>query len=682
MPLTSALTTALTAALSAEDPREGLQVALDAVRKVDVSGFDAASRALVEATLASLRARTEEREQLRVDRERLDLLSQASFEGLFFHVGGDIFFANARVAELLGRTVEEFLEPNALRRDVAPEDVDRVLEHMASGRDDCYVITCVRKDGTRFLAELQAKQGTLGERPIRVVAVRDVTERELQANKLRESEARMRGLAEEAFDMIAISRDGIVLDVGGRTQQLLARAPEQIIGRPILEFVAPSVQVMTRQALLEQRAGPFESLLLAADGELVPAEIVAAHATFQGQPVRLTGLRDLREAKRAEAERHRLQARIERGQRLQALGVLAGGVAHDFNNLLQGIIGNAALLEGDALTEEQCTTVDAIKTAGRRAAELTRQLLAYAGHRSIPVSEPVDVGALLRELQRVLSARLSTTAELRLDIGPSTMVLGDSATLSQVLMNLLTNASDALEGQPGRIDVGVRTLDHPDERWDDALGATVGPGRWVEVTVRDDGVGMDAATRARIFEPFFTTKATGHGLGLAGCLGILTAHGGAVLVETTPGHGSTFSVLLPASDRAPSSDPPEVPGIEPCRVLLVDDEALVLGQLERLLARRGFQIETATSGEAALERLPGVQPELIIMDFKMGGMSGLEVAQHIRDAGHDTPILLMSGYYDADAERLIELGVIQAFLPKPYDLQALAAAIARARASR
>ena len=287
---------------------------------------------------------------------------------------------------------------------------------------------------------------------------------------------------------------------------------------------------------------------------------------------------------------------------------------------------------------------------------------------------------MLEELRTALSGTLAANADLQLSLEPGCVVRGDAPALSQVFMNLLTNASDALGSKPGRIEVGVRRLDRPDARWDDALGVPVGPGNWIEVTVRDDGAGMEPATRARIFEPFFSTKAHGHGLGLAGCLGILEAHRGAVLVESAPGRGSVFSILLPAT-RGPAAreTPPETAGLEPCKVLIVDDDAIVRRQLARMLALRGFQVEEADSGEAALARLPAVMPELVVLDYKMTGINGLECAKQMRERGHTSPILMVSAHYDPDTEGLIDAGVIQAFLAKPYDLQGLSRAIARAR---
>ncbi len=290
----------------------------------------------------------------------------------------------------------------------------------------------------------------------------------------------------------------------------------------------------------------------------MPVLCVVADSTLDGQPVRAAGLRDLRPVRRLEAERRALEQRLERAQRLDSLGVLAGGIAHDFNNLLAGVLGNAELLREMVTGAEQRESAEAIVAAAQRAAALTRQMLAYAGQRDLGRREPVDLGELVAELRTLLGATLSKKARLELAVDARSVVLGNRATLSQVLMNLLTNASDALGDEAGVIEVRARRVTELDARWDGALGATVRPGDWVLIEVNDTGSGMDEATRGRVFEPFFSTKERGHGLGLAACLGIVSAHGGAVLVESEPGRGSCFSVLLPAGagEPAPSPRPP------------------------------------------------------------------------------------------------------------------------------
>src|SRR5690606_17759504 len=214
---------------------------------------------------------------------------------------------------------------------------------------------------------------------------------------------------------------------------------------------------------------------------------------------------------------------------------------------------------------------------------------------------------LVSDLRVLLSASLSKKAVLQIEVDADLAVLADLTRLTQVLMNLLTNASDALEGGEGTIRVSAQRTSDPDERWAHALGATVGPGDWVQIQVEDSGQGMSAATRERIFEPFFTTKTQGHGLGLAACLGIITSHGGALPVASAIGQGTCVSILLPAADVAPVCSSPSGVHAVPCHVLVIDDEALVRLQLRRCLESRGYQVTEAASGRAGLAALATAQ---------------------------------------------------------------------------
>jgi PAS domain S-box-containing protein len=525
-------------------------------------------RAETRAALAALLVEIgDERLQLR---ERTDLLSSASFEGLLIHADGKVIEVNDRLCEMHGYERQELLSGDILRMCVAPEDVPGVLAHMRDGFQGEYIVTGIRKDGSRFRSEVLSKQGRLGERPVRIGAIRDVTERE-----------------------------------------------------------------------------------------------------------------------RLEAERRGLEQQVQRAQRLDSLGVLAGGIAHDFNNLLAGVLGNAELLHERATTDDDKEIAAAILTAGQRAAALTRQMLAYAGQRDLGRREPVDLGDLVRELRTLLTATLSKKAELELAVDPGTVVLGDRVTLGQIVMNLLTNASDSLGDKPGRITVRVRRVSEVDARWDQAQGATVGPGRWVLVEVEDTGIGMDEPTRGRVFEPFFSTKERGHGLGLAACLGIARAHGGAVLVESELGRGSRFSMLLPATDAATPVEAALRPGptTRPCRVLLVDDEAIVRNQLRRSLELRGYSVVEAADGLAALAVLLPASPvgddvDVVILDMTMPDLDGAEVLRRLRAAGSRVPVVVSSGYLDVAVERRLPRGAFQGFLAKPYGATELVSAIERARATR
>ena len=633
-------------------------------------------------------------EQLQL-RERTDLLSSASFEGLLIHLDGKVIDVNDRLCEMHGYERHELLSGDILRMCVAPEDVPGVLAHMRGGYQGEYIVTGVRKDGSRFRSEVLSKQGRLGERPVRIGAIRDVTERERTHALLRESESRFRELADAAFDMTIFSRDGLILDVRGASERVLGRPCAELVGRSIFDFMAPSTVPAVQQMVSENRLGFIDVTAVDAAGNLVPTLAVVVQGTLDGRPVRVAGVRDMRAVQRLEAERRGLEQQVQRAQRLDSLGVLAGGIAHDFNNLLAGVLGNAELLHDRAATDEDKEIAAAIITAGQRAAALTRQMLAYAGQRDLGRREPVDLGDLVRELRTLLAATLSKKAELELAVDVDSVVMGDRVTLSQVVMNLLTNASDSLGESPGRITVRLRRVSEVDARWDQAQGATVGPGRWVLVEVEDTGVGMDEPTRGRVFEPFFSTKERGHGLGLAACLGIVRAHGGAVLVESELGRGSRFSVLLPATDAPTLVDAALRPGptTRPCRVLLVDDEAIVRSQLRRSLELRGYTVVEAADGHTALAALlPASGPaqadggaevvDVVILDMTMPDLDGAEVLRRLRAAGSRVPVVVSSGYLDVAVERRLPHGEFQGFLAKPYGATELVNVIERARAAR
>jgi PAS domain S-box-containing protein len=611
----------------------------------------------------------------------MQLLSAASFEGLMFHVDGVIFDANQRLAEMLGYEPSELLGDQSLRHGVAPEDLPKVLALMAEGYEGEYVITGVRKDGSRFRAELQAKQGKLGDRPVRVVAVRDVTARERTQALLRESETRLRNLAEATFDLTLFIRDGVIVDVAGSVDKLLGYTREEFVGRNAVEFVDPRYARATVEALAKDRVGVFETVAIAKTGEAIPFEVIAVHSTLQGEPVRMSAIRDLRPARRLEDERRKLQVDLERSQRLDSLGLLAGGIAHDFNNLLTGVLGYAELLQLDARDLLERERIQGIIDAAQRAASLTAQLLAYAGRKELGPRVPVDLSELLRELRVLFDVTLSKKARVSLSIEEHHVVLGNRATLTQVVMNLLTNASDALGADPGAIGVKLSRVTRPDARFARALGAKIGPGEWVLLEVTDTGCGMDEATQARIFEPFFSTKEQGHGLGLAASVGIVTSHGGAIVVESAPARGSKFSVLLPAHAGRPQAEPIDErrAPLTLLRVLIVDDEPIIRSQLSDALRARGYEVTEASNGHgalAALDQDAAHAPSLILLDMTMPDLSGIEVLRRIRESGSNVPVVLSSGYHDAALK--LDSSSFQGFLVKPYTLSQLFDALERA----
>jgi PAS domain S-box-containing protein len=621
-----------------------------------------------------------ERDELIRVQERLEMLSAASFEGIFAHVDGVIVDANQRLAELLGYEPSELLGEQTMRRCVGPEDIPAVLERLRTRYEGAYMITGVRKDGSRFRAELQSKQGTLGDKPVRVVAVRDVSERERTHALLRESEERLRDLAEQAFDFITYSKSGVAVEVSGGVEQVLGFKPAECIGKKLVEFVAPSSLSLAEQVLAEQRPGAYELVLLGNTGQQVPVEIVGVMSSLGGEPVRVDGVRDLREQRRQMQERRVLEEQLQRSRHLESLGVLAGGVAHDFNNLLVGVLGNAELLQCALSQPGDRELCQAIITAAQRAASLTSQLLAYAGQPELIRRQALDLGVLWRELDPGARARLPDNVELDVQLGPESVVVGDHAGISQVLMNLLTNASESFRGAGGTIEVRTSRVREPDERWDNALGAPVGPGDWVQIEVRDTGIGIDPANLGRLCEPFFSTKNKGQGLGLASCLGIVSSHGGALSVQSEPGRGSRFFVLLPACARvaAPAPAPPASVG-QPCKILVIDDESVVRSLLRRSLERRGYSVAEAGDGQAGIRAIREATPDLVVLDMTMPELDGAEVLRRIRADGFTMPILIASGHLDAAMESRLSGASFQGFLRKPFSVAELVTAIEAAR---
>ena len=613
-------------------------------------------------------------------RERMGLLSWASFEGLVFHVDGVVFDVNERLLEITGYEREDVLGEQLLKRCVAPEDLPEVARRMANRIEGAYVITGIRKDGSRYPVELQSKQGILGDRPVRVVAVRDVSERERAQALLRESEARLGELAAVAFDITVFSRAGVIVDVTGAFESIVGYSREQLVGHHILEFIANSDAPSVGRGIAQRRVGVSESIVLSASGEAIPMEVVAIESTLRGEPVRMSALRDLRPQKRLEQERRELERAFAQSQRLDGLGVLAGGIAHDFNNLLTAVLGGADLLQYELSEPRHRLLANTIVLAAQRAAGLTAQMLAYAGKSELGPRTAIDIGSLIEQLRFLLDATLSKKAQITLTIEEGKLVLGNRATLTQLLMNLLTNASDALLDEPGTIGVRMCSVERPDARFAHAIGAPVGPGQWLLIEVSDTGVGMVETTRMRIFEPFFTTKAHGHGLGLAACVGIVSSHGGAILVESEPGRGSTFSVLLPAHQgEVPARTLPTTrERAARHRILVVDDEPLLRVHLRHALESQGYEVIEAANGADGLLAVARDAPSAVVLDVTMPDLSGLEVLRRIRSSDRTVPVILSSGYHSAalDAER----DSFQAFLAKPYTLGELLDAVERALA--
>jgi len=424
--------------------------------------------------------------------------------------------------------------------------------------------------------------------------------------------------------------------------------------------------------LLDRRVGTLGVGTFGDEGVMPPTEheLWALRMISDQLAVALSRRLLSEERKRARKEREHLQAQFLQAQKMESLGLLAGGVAHDFNNLLVGVLGNASLAR-EVLPAGNAADayLDAIEIAGQRASELANQMLSYAGRASYEL-KPVDLAALLQEMLALLAASIPRTIRIDMKVlTEGTIIDADATQLRQVIMNLVTNAAQAIGDAPGLLCLVI------DEAQLEGRNA-------VMLRVSDDGCGMSPEVRARLFDPFYSTKKAGRGLGLAAVLGIVRGHGGEVEVETQAEQGTTFRIRLPRSAATvlrehtprPKLERPRAPG----RVLLIDDEELVRNLGQRIVERMGMQVMLAEDGQDGLQKFKA-EPEswaAVIIDLTMPKLSGAEVYEAVRAQHPTVPVLLSSGRPPTQLpgggndDRL-------AFIAKPYRTQDFVDALAR-----
>jgi signal transduction histidine kinase/ActR/RegA family two-component response regulator len=398
---------------------------------------------------------------------------------------------------------------------------------------------------------------------------------------------------------------------------------------------------------------------------------------------RMTGLAVERgraeEAIREQRERElKLEEQLRQAAKLEALGVLAGGIAHDFNNVLSTVLANAEFGRGLLATDSEVQSfLDNIVDASKRAGQLCQQMLSYAGRGSLS-SSIVEIGTLIPELSNLLQVALSKKITLEYALlDQPVYVDGDENQLLQVIMNLVTNAAEAIGENDGRIVVSTELAQY-DEKELHKLDpqAKLSPGEYLRLRVSDTGEGMGAETMTRIFDPFFTTKLPGRGLGLSAVRGIISRHGGAIQLVSELAKGTTFTVILPTVEHVPCvedvaiSSAPEI-GLK--RILVVDDESDLLYILSRILKRAGYEVLEAGDGQEALDIFTEHSEfiDCVLLDFSMPRLSGEEVQQSIRKVSKDLPIVMMSGFSEEEVvERFRESG-ISGCLQKPVSSEQL-----------
>ncbi|MFZ5442264.1 MAG: hybrid sensor histidine kinase/response regulator [Myxococcota bacterium] len=497
------------------------------------------------------------------------------------------------------------------------------------------------------------------------------------------TEEKFKALTLHSADIISLlDGEGRLLFNSPATVRINGFTPEELKDRDTFELIHPEDRERVGKMFADVLATPgavlsVEYRYLTKDGRWLWMEAVASNQ-LDNPAVRgvVANSRDISERKKAEHERLRLEQHLLHVQKLESLGVMAGGVAHDFNNLLAVILGEASVLRGAGLGLEANEALRNIETAARSAADLTRQLLAYAGQRTAQL-EATNLRALIDELAPLLRASARGDVELRLELADGVPpVRGDRGQLRQVLLNLVLNATEALDG-PGVVTVRLSRREVTLDELRGPLTAGFQPGPAVVLEVSDTGKGIPPDALPRIFDPFFSTKATGRGLGLAAVAGILRSHDAGLDVRSEPGRGTTFTLYFPPTKDVPAATPRAAGAKFRGRVLVVDDDALVVRTTARMLRGLGFECTAATSGREAIE-LFGREPAawtLVVCDVLMPGLSGPDTVQRLRAARADVPVLFVSGY-TADPVSVAE-DAHTLFLGKPFDAVSIAQAVRR-----
>ena len=480
-----------------------------------------------------------------------------------------------------------------------------------------------------------------------------------------------------------IAQDGTTTFINPAGERLTGYKANELVGKDWWQLFYPGEeQKQVEQLLQELERGEVrdhEMTLRTKDG----GQRTLSWSSTQrvGDTGGMIGIgRDVSERRRVEEERRTLEAQVQHAQKLESLGVLAGGIAHDFNNLLMAILGNADLALQDLSNVSPARdNIEEIEKASRRAAGLCQQMLAYSGRGKF-VIEDIDLSEAVEEIAHMLEVSTSKKAVMKYSFADSLpLVEADVTQMRQVIMNLITNASEAIGDKSGVISVKTDTMECDNSYLSESyLDDDLPAGLYTYIEVTDTGCGMDKETQAKLFDPFYTTKFAGRGLGLSAVLGIVRGHRGAIKVYSEPGKGTTFKVLFPSVGKAsacekttPSAALDEWRGQG--TILVADDEESVCAVGKRMLERQGFTVLTAADGREALEVFRQHDPEIVcvLLDLTMPHLDGEQVFRELRRIRKDVRVIVSSGYNEQEITQRFAGKGLAGFIQKPYQCASL-----------
>ncbi|MFT7520516.1 MAG: two-component system cell cycle sensor histidine kinase/response regulator CckA [Kiritimatiellia bacterium] len=569
--------------------------------------------------------------------------------------------------EVIGRPSMDLADPSE-RQHMLEEVLPGLTER---GHTDLLPLTFRDTSGNpvEVLASAVRVRGPVGM--ISLAVLQDITELVHGVDSIKTERAQLERLADALPFLVAyVDQEERYRFINDAYHTVLGWNRADVVGKHLLELMPPQAYEAIRNNVAKALGGEkvdFEVASVVEGKPMVFSGIYLPHRGVDGEVLGFHAvLQDLTETRELERRDRERRADEEKRRRLESLGLLAGGVAHDFNNLLTGIQSNAevVLMAMDAVHPLRGAMVD-LQMASRRAAELTAQLLAFSGRAEF-AGEPVEIGDMVREMGRLLAGGLGPDCQLVLECELQDLWVRASATqLRQVVMNLITNAADAIDDSPGTVVVSTGVCEHQPP------GKDVDEYVWFQV--EDDGCGMDEAHASRIFEPFFTTRSDGNGLGLSAVQGIVRGHGGELELSSEPTRGTRVRVWLPAAE-APSLLPfagdmrSSVDGRSGA-VLVVDDQPLVARAASRMLERCGFDVTVALGGLEGLELFSQRADDwgFVLVDVSMPGLDGPALVLRMRERRPELKAVLMSGYSEERVDQDITLAPVW-FLQKPLSV--------------
>lgn len=593
---------------------------------------------------------------------------------------GTIFSWNAAAEEMYGYKKEEALgKPISI---IVPLDrqgeVIEILKKLRRGQNiDQFETVRKRKNGK--LIDVSLMFSLIKDRNGKVEGA-SIIARNITTSK--RAEARFQLALDAAPSGIILTDDqGKITFVNSQIERYFGYSSDELIGQNVELLIPKSHRknhpVLRREFLQNPETRPMGSgrdlFAVRKDSSEFPVEVgLNPIKTEHGIEV-LAVVVDITQRKRMEEERLNLEKQLQHTQKLESLGILAGGIAHDFNNLLTGILGNAdlALLELSPVSPIR-KYIENVQKSAIRASDLSNQMLGYSGKGRFQI-QALDLNQVIEEMTHLLRVSISKTAVLKYNLYEGLPAMeGDATQIRQVIMNLITNASESLSDKSGIISITTGVIDCDvqylaETSFDEGLEE----GFYVYLEIADTGVGMDKETQSKIFDPFFTTKVTGRGLGLAAVMGIVRGHKGAIKVYSEKGRGTTFKLLFPCSDKPTIKLPHEAIDIGSYRaegtVLVVDDEESVRAVARDTLERAGFKIVTAPDGREGLKLFEEIESQLslVILDLTMPHLGGEEVFRKIRRLKSDMPVILISGYNEHELSSRFAGKGLAGFVQKP-----------------